>query len=57
MSKDLHFDWLLLFKAYKVLDKKSLEELCLMTLKSCAKFEQKLTLGYKNYMRNLVNFN
>ena len=28
-----------------------------MTLKSCAKFEEKLTLGYKNYMRNLVNFN
>ena len=26
-----------------------------MTLKSCAKFEENLTLGYKNYMRNLVN--
>ena len=25
--------------------------------KSCAKFEEKLTLGFKNYMRNLVNFN
>ena len=28
-----------------------------MTLKSCAKFEENLTLRYKNYMRNLVNFN
>ena len=28
-----------------------------MTLKSDAKFEKKLTLGFKNDMRNLVNFN
>ena len=28
-----------------------------MTLKSNAKFEEKLTLGSKNDMRNLVNFN
>ena len=28
-----------------------------MTLKSDAKFEQKLTLGSKNEMKNLVNFN
>ena len=28
-----------------------------MTLKSDAKFEEKLTLGLKNDMRNLVNFN
>ena len=28
-----------------------------MTLKSDAKFEQKLTLDSKNDMRNLVNFN
>ena len=28
-----------------------------MTLKSDAKFEEKLTLGSKNEMRNLVNFN
>ena len=27
-----------------------------MTLKSDAKFEEKLTLGSKNDMRNLVNF-
>ena len=28
-----------------------------MTLKNDAKFEEKLTLGSKNNMRNLVNFN
>ena len=28
-----------------------------MILKSDAKFEEKLTLGFKNDMRNLVNFN
>ena len=28
-----------------------------MTLKGDAKFEEKLTLGSKNDMRNLVNFN
>ena len=36
---------------------KNTEELCLMKLKSGAKFEEKLTLGSKNDMRNLVNFN
>ena len=36
---------------------KNTEELCLMKLKSDAKFEEKLTLGSKNDMRNLVNFN
>ena len=35
---------------------KSTEELCLMTLKSDTKFEEKLTLGSKNDMRNLLNF-
>ena len=28
-----------------------------MTLKNDAKFEEKLTLGFKNDMRNLVNSN
>ena len=36
---------------------KRTEELCLVTLKSNAKFEEKLTLGSENGMRNLVNFN
>ena len=55
-SENLHFDGLLLCKAYKDLWK-STEELCLMTLKSDAKFEEKLILGSKNDMMNLVNFN
>ena len=33
-----------------------IEDLCLMTLKSDAKFEEQLTCGLKNDMRNLVNF-
>ena len=56
-SENLNFNELILSKAYKVLDEKSTEELCLMTLKSEAKFEEKLTLRSKNDIRNLVNFN
>ena len=55
-SENLYFDWILLSKAYKDLDEK-VQKSCLMTLKSDAKFEEKLTLGSKNDMRNLVNFN
>ena len=36
---------------------KSTKELCLMTLKSDAKFQEKLVLGSKSDMKNLVNFN
>ena len=67
--KILHFDGLLLSKAYKVLDekvsksyvswhkyyvwaKKSTEELCVITLKNDAKFEEELTSVLKNDMRN-----
>ena len=35
---------------------KGKEDLCLMTLRSDAKFEESLTLGSKNDMKNLVNF-
>ena len=35
---------------------KNTEELSLMTLKSDAKFKEKLTCGLKYDMRNLVNF-
>ena len=35
--------------------KKSAEELCLMALKTDAKFEGKLTFALKNDMRNLAN--
>ena len=36
---------------------KSTEKLCLTTLKSNAKFEEKLTLGSKTELNNLVKFN
>ena len=55
-SQNLHFDGLLLSKAYKVLVEK-VQKSYLMTLKSDAKFEEILTLGSKNGMRNLVNVN
>ena len=32
------------------------DELCVMTLKSDAKFGEKLTCGLENDMRNLANF-
>ena len=42
ISLNLYFHSLLLFKVHKILVKKSTEELCLMTLKIDAKFEEKL---------------
>ena len=35
---------------------KSTEELCIMTMKSDAKFEEELTSQFKIDMRNLMNF-
>ena len=55
-SENLHFDQMLLSTAYKDLDKKNTDELCFMTMKSDAKFEKNLTLGFNNDMRNLLNF-
>ena len=40
----------------KCLSKKSTEELCLMALNIDTKFEEKLTLAFKNDMKNLTNF-
>ena len=37
-------------------DLKSTEELSFITLESDAKFEEKLTCGLENNMRNLANF-
>ena len=39
------------------LSEKSTEELCVITLRNDAKFEEKLTCILKNDMRNLANFN
>ena len=33
------------------------EELCVMTMKNNAKFEEELTFNFKTNMRNLTNFN
>ena len=41
---------------YITFDQKSTEELSLMTLKSHAKFEEKLACGLENDTRNLANF-
>ena len=55
-SGNLHFDGLLLSKWYKVSAKK-VQTSYLLTLKCDAKFQEKLILGSKNDMRNLVNYN
>ena len=54
--KNLHFNGLLLTKAYNAWTKKSTEELCLMALKIDVKFEGKRTCSFKDDMRNLANF-
>ena len=54
-SRKSHFYGLLLSKEYKDLNENV--QLCLMTLKSDAKFEEKWILGSKNDMRHSVNFN
>ena len=56
--KKLHFDWSLLCKVYNVWPKKVQRSVFhhTETLKSHAKFEEKLTCGLENDMRNLANF-
>ena len=59
ISPNLYFDRLLLLKVYKkklfISAKKSMQEICLMIPRSCAKFEKKLIFCFKNN-KNLVNF-
>ena len=55
ISPNLYFDSFLLLKIYKVSAKKSIEDLCLMTLKIDTKFEEKLICCFRND-KNLVNF-
>ena len=43
-------------KVYHVWAEKSTEESYFMTLKCDTKFEEKLTCGLENHMRNLANF-
>ena len=54
--KDLPFDWPFLSEACNVWPKKSTEELSFLTMKIHAKFEEKLTCGLENGMRNLKHF-
>ena len=53
---NLHVDWFLLCKIFKIFDPKKSEELSFITLKSDAKFEENLTCGLENDMRNLADF-
>ena len=46
--KHMHFNGLLLNKAYNVWDKESTDKLCFMILKSDSKFEEKLICGLEN---------
>ena len=55
ISPDLYIHRLLLLKVYKISAKKKIDELCLLTLKNDAKFEENLICFFKND-KNLVNF-
>ena len=55
ISPNFYFDRLLLLKVHKISAKKSTEELCLMTLNSEVKFEEKPICCFKND-KNLGNF-
>ena len=55
-SEIFSFDGLLLSKVYKVVQLKRTVVLCVMILKSDAKFEEKMNYGFKNDTKNLVNF-
>ena len=55
--ENVHFNGLLLNKAYNTWAKKSTENWCLMALIIDSKFEGKLTCAFKNDMRNLTSFN
>ena len=55
ISPNLYFDRLFLLKVNKF-QLKNIEDLCLMTHNSDAKFEEKLTCGLENEVRNSANF-
>ena len=54
-QKNLCFNLLLVTKVNNVWATK-VQRSSFMTLKSCSNFEEKLTCGFKNDMRNLANF-
>ena len=55
-SQTWDFDGILLSKVEKCASLKFTEELCVMTLKNDAKFEEELTCRFKFDMKNLINF-
>ena len=55
-SDNLHFDVLRLSKVYYVWAKKSTEELCVITLKNDAKFEEELTCALKKWREQFGAF-
>ena len=54
--RKLHVDVLLLWEVYYIRAKKSTEELCVVTLKSDAKFEEELTVCFEKWHEELGNF-
>ena len=54
--ENLHFNGLLLTKAYNVWAKKRIEELCLMVLNIDAKFERKMTLCFQKWHEEFSKF-
>ena len=57
MSRNLNLDWLFLPKVYKDLDEKVQKSYVLWQWRVMQSLKRKMTLGSKNHMRNLVNFN
>ena len=53
---NLEFHWFMLCKVFNVWPKKGTEELSFMKLASDTKFEEKMTCGLENDMRNTANF-
>ena len=52
----LGLSWDLFVQSRKDMTLKFTEELCVMTMKNNAKFEEELTCHFKTDMRNLMNF-
>ena len=55
--ENLHFDGILLFNAYKVLDEKVRKSYVSWQWRLMQSLKSRLTVGSKNDIRNLVNFN
>ena len=54
--RKLHVDVLLLWEVYYIRAKKSTDELCVVTLKSDAKFEEELTVCFEKWHEEFGDF-